>query len=638
MKKYLVLPLFVFILYFGCAKQHYNYSFLQNIQREKFGNANAVIVFDTTSVSLENTGNYVESQHKLVKILSMKGKADYSEASFGYYLSYDTVIVELARVITPDGKVINVPKEDIKDVKIPAFGKFFLPNVRMKKITFPDIVEGSSVEYVMKDIMRNPPMENNFDDMVLFEDMNPILSKVYVISSPMKLKWKVKNDNENIVKFTEEKKKNNTVYKWYASNVPGIVREPLMPPRTDVSKKLLVSSVPSWKVWSRWYYDLCKDKFATNDTMNIVIDSVLAGKKSREDSIRALYYYVSKNIRYVATTMSGKKGGYEPFPAIKTFRDKYGVCRDKAALLTAMLRKAGFEAYTVLTNPIAYVEKDVPVDQFNHAITAVRNRDRSFLFIDPTAEHTVDFLPGYEQGKGVLVCDEKGEDLAYLPTIPAKNNLLFIENKSEIDDQGNLKGTMAFRMKGLMDMSFRGMLLYYPPERIKQIFQQIIKGISTDAVLDTFYYSDPNDFYKPLEITLNFHSPDYALITGRIMTFHPAMMGGAGISTMMGGGRNPFALDKRKYPLFLFSTMATILEGSIKIPMGYKVKMLPEGYKEGLGFFTGISSYKKGKGYINYKAESDFNKFLISPQEYTKLKQVVDKLTKLGKQEIVLEK
>lgn len=638
MKRYLVLPLFVFILYFGCAKQHYNYSFLQNIQREKFGNANAVIAFDTTNISLQKSGKYVKKQHKLVKILSMKGKADYSEASFGYYLSYDTVIVELARVITPDGKVINVPREDIKDVKIPAFGKFFLPNVRMKKITFPDIVEGSSVEFVVKDIMRNPPMENNFDDMVLFEDVNPILSKVYVISSPMELKWKVKNDNENIVKFTKEKKKDKTVYKWYVSDVPGIVREPLMPPVTDVAKKLLVSSVPSWKVWSRWYYNLCKDKFTTNDTMNIVIDSVLAGKKSREDSIKSLYYYVSKNIRYVATTMSGKKGGYEPFPATKTFRDKYGVCRDKAALLAAMLRKAGFEAYTVLTNPIAYVEKDVPVDQFNHAITAVRNKDGSFLFIDPTAEHTVDFLPGYEQGKGVLVCNEKGEGLAYLPTIPAKNNLLFIENKSEIDDQGNLTGTMTFRMKGLMDMSFRGMLSYYPPERIKQIFQQIAKSVSNDAVLDTFNYSDPKDFYKPLEITIRLHAPNYALITGKMMSFRPAMMGGgASFTTMMGGG-NPFALDKRRYPLFLFSTIATETKGSIKIPKGYKVKMLPEGYKEDLGFFTGISSYKKGKGCISYKAESDFNKFLIPQEEYTKLKQIVDKITKLGKQEIVLEK
>ena len=40
--------------------------------------------------------------------------------------------------------------------------------------------------------------------------------------------------------------------------------------------------------------------------------------------------------------------GYEPHDVSLTFSKRYGVCRDKAALLAVMLRAAGFDAFPVL--------------------------------------------------------------------------------------------------------------------------------------------------------------------------------------------------------------------------------------------------------------------------------------------------
>jgi len=42
------------------------------------------------------------------------------------------------------------------------------------------------------------------------------------------------------------------------------------------------------------------------------------------------------------------------------------VCRDKAALLVAMLRKAGLPAYPVLVNYGEKKDQDVPNPFFNH--------------------------------------------------------------------------------------------------------------------------------------------------------------------------------------------------------------------------------------------------------------------------------
>ncbi len=58
----------------------------------------------------------------------------------------------------------------------------------------------------------------------------------------------------------------------------------------------------------------------------------------------ALYRWVAQEIRYLGLTLETEAPDFEPHPATMTFDRRAGVCRDKAALLTAMLRMAGFEA------------------------------------------------------------------------------------------------------------------------------------------------------------------------------------------------------------------------------------------------------------------------------------------------------
>ena len=70
-------------------------------------------------------------------------------------------------------------------------------------------------------------------------------------------------------------------------------------------------------------------------------------------------------------TLEDVSPGYAPHDVHITFDNRYGVCRDKAALLVAMLRIAGFEAYPVLIHVGPKKDEDVPLPYFNHAIAAV---------------------------------------------------------------------------------------------------------------------------------------------------------------------------------------------------------------------------------------------------------------------------
>jgi len=570
----------------------------------------------------------------------MKGKAQFSQASFGYFTKYDTILVEKARVINPDGSIIEVKQENIKDVKIPAFSKFFLPNVRMKKITFPNLKEGSSIEYCVKDVVSNPPKDNDFNSMQLFETNNPILNKVYEIQTNMNLDWKVEN-NAKIVKSVLKDIDDQKLYKWKAEDVPAYKREPMMPPAQNVLAKLVVSSVDSWEEWSRWYYQLCEDKIKTTPEMNTLVDSLLTDKKTRLDSIKSLYYWVSKNVRYVGTKMTGKKGGYEPFPAAETYEKKYGVCRDKAALLAALLRQAGFDAYVVLINPMMDVKSDIPhVCEFNHTITAIKNKEGSYLYIDGTAENTNELLMSIEQNKAVLPATPDGEELLYSPRLPAKSSLFSITAKGEINAENELQEKLVMKTTGLMGMAFRQILTKIPAEQRKMIFHKMISSISNQAKLDTFYYTDPENLDKTLELTFEISAQDYGLMLDKEFSFKLPLTtsGGSPVSSTLGAGQNPFALEERNYPLYFYSTMQTKIEETLDIPQNYKVKNLPESVTMGTENFFVESSFKAENGSIKHVMINSFEDYVFPPEEYKKMKKVIDRLSEISEQEIILEK
>jgi hypothetical protein len=92
---------------------------LKSITLAKYPDANAVVVFDSTVVTLQADGRNVTREHKLVKILTDQGKQEYATPEDEYCLTYSTADVKLARVIAPDGKVTNVAKKDIVDVPMP---------------------------------------------------------------------------------------------------------------------------------------------------------------------------------------------------------------------------------------------------------------------------------------------------------------------------------------------------------------------------------------------------------------------------------------------------------------------------------------------------------------------------------------
>jgi hypothetical protein len=554
---------------------------LKGITPEKYPDANAVVVFDSTLVTLQADGRNVTRAHKLVKILTDRGKQQFAATWDEYCLTYSKAEIRLARVIAPDGRVTNVAKQDIVDVPKPLWegSKFVLPNVRVKSIQFPGLALGSSVEWITEDITHNPVMDGQYDDEELFSGGEPMLAMVYSIDAPaaMKFRWLVKGGSLDTSFAVKGKRQ---IMTWSAHDVPRLVYEPMMP-YVESMTRLLVCTQPDWQTWSRWYYNLCSTQYEVDSALARAIDSLTAGAATEDAKVRALYNFVDQNVRYVEASNSGKKAGYQPEKISLTYQKRYGVCRDKAALLTGILRYVGIDAYITLTNPGTQTDGELPVDQFNHATVAVKRPEGGIYYLDPTVENSRQFYAASEMNRGVLVATKDGDDLRFTPVEPADSNLLAVRVADTLTAEGSLSGTIALTPTGYQDLRWRSTFLRLPPQQQKQTLEQYLQMFGPSARLDTVTTTNPRDLNVPFAFTLHFQVPDFATIlkskTGGRKTTIRFTLPGAGSSMF----RNKIfdwatSLPERRYPIDFSATQAWHVVHEMTLPKGFAPVLAPD--------------------------------------------------------------
>ncbi|MBI5059545.1 DUF3857 domain-containing protein [candidate division KSB1 bacterium] len=597
--------------------------------------SNAIVRFDCTAVHVQPDGHSVTFNHYRTAVLSDRAIAEHAQDVNVYNAGYDTVEVLVARVHLPDGKVVDVDPEQIKDVPMPAFGKFFLHNVREKIVTFPELVEGAEIEMLTKTTTHEPPMDGEFDFSCGLESDNPVARAYVAITLPQERQLHWKTRGTRVVNHRETPGDGTVKHVWEVAQVPQLVPEPGMPPWPEVASMLLATTVPNWERWSTWYDSLAGPTMVADDSIKALVKELTAGKP-RDEQLREIFYYVSNRIRYVETAMTGRKAGYKPEAASVTLRNKYGVCRDKAALMVTMLREAGIESEITLMNPSWKIDPEIAVDQFNHAIVAVRD-GQHVTYVDPTVEKTKEFLAGNEQDRGVLVCDHDGEPLRWTPIEASEQNLYSIKAESHLDSDAAFHSFVTITTRGLPDLILRNYLQGMPPKQREDLFKRLIQGVSATAELQSLEISDPMDFNTAMELKLAFSAEDYSITAGKYLLFQvPGQSTGLDFLTgyLLGGTD----LTERRFDLRLESTFAVRVDETVTFPDGYKVRSLPEKVELDYGQFRLARDFSQKANELNCRRVLDVSTLDVTREDYSKLQALLKKSDAMGRGQVVLVK
>lgn len=131
------------------------------------------------------------------------------------------------------------------------------------------------------------------------------------------------------------------------------------------------------------------------------------GAASDREKVRALYEFVSREIRYVAIHLG--RGGYQPRFAAKTLAAGYGDCKDKHTLLAALQRSLGIEASPVLVSTSSMLTAVADPGLADHLFTRVR-LGSELLWLDATPLAPFGYLAPQLRGKNALVVSVGGDE------------------------------------------------------------------------------------------------------------------------------------------------------------------------------------------------------------------------------------
>ena len=603
---------------------------------EKYPDADAVLL-DSLEVTRYNPdGTYVSEDSNTVKILTEKGRREESVISLSFNARYGSSRIVEVKVTSADGTVRDVDfakttKEATDNSSVSA--NIYDPMDRKIVCTVPGLKIGDVVYYRTRKEVKMSRVKDHYANIFVFEWTCPILKQTVRIIAPKDRPLKrmaVRNPLGNVKYSSKTLADGSVEHVWVAKDSPQAFAEPDTPPLYKVVQNLYVSTADDWQTISKWYWDLCVPHLSkTTPSISNQVSKIVAscGEKAGDyDKISAIYKWVAQEVRYMGLTMEETSPGYAPHDVNITFENRYGVCRDKAALLAAMLRIAGFEAYPVLIHAGAKMDNEVPLPYFNHAITGVRapgskEADKAgYILMDPTDESSRDIMPAYLGDRSYLVATPFGETLHLSSVPPAKANSLDVESEGTIEKDGSLLVKSVVRFKGLNDNAYRHGLLKMTAENRRRFFERAVKGASSSAELISAELK-PDDLRKTeeaLTVELLFRINE-AVLKGesREELTVPALSRILGVANWAFEGST--SLLKRRFPLVISSTARTTERIKIKLgdSIGETVALPKDISIDGAYSFSRKTSVKEGV--YTMERELSVNEVEFSPAEYEKL-------------------
>ncbi len=559
-----------------------------------YPNDNLVIVFDSTSVDVKESGLSHIQTHTLYKILNYKGALDVSVIKFGYDPLSAYSEIKKVIIYKNDGTIRELDMKAVLDYPAPAHMIYW--GAREKMIEIGRLDPGDAVEVVQHkkgftyallagdgddEDKYIPPMKGHFYDIVDFWSSNPEKIKVYQVSLPLDkhLQYQVYNGELQASSLVNG---DLAIYTFSKKDILPFHSESRMVAISDVATKLLLSTSPDWQLKSTWFYKVNEDFGSFDSTPEIKekVNEILKGARNETDSISRLTHWVADEIRYSGISM-GCGEGFTLHKGEMTFTDRCGVCKDKAGMLITMLRAAGFKSYPAMTMAGSRIDY-IPADQFNHCVTVVKLRDKKYHLLDPTwVPFTRELWSSAEQQQQFLMGVPEGADLRTTDLSAPENHYLKISGNSELSVDGTLKGTVTITAEGQSDAMIRGLFRTSSKTQWDQIVEKELLRVSTLAEVTKIEYSDPIDYSSgPIRIRIDYRIPQYGIVSGDRILFTPVIAEGVFKAVQPHLSFDTGPKDK-KYPFRDRCSRLVELNETITLPSVKKMILIPPACRTG---------------------------------------------------------
>lgn len=571
--------------------------------------ANAVILLDDQETTVKDSGEIVTHERIAFRILRPEGK---SYAAYSVYFDSETKINSFhGWSITAKGLEYEAKEKDAFEQSLGSQIEFADTKRKVMALPGGDVGTVVGFEYEQK---RRPYV---FQDYWDFQNIVPVEKSRYTLRVPSKWEYRADWLNHAEQKPAEQ----NGALVWEVTDVPRIEREYHEPDFRALAGRMIVTlfsdktthrNSESWNDLGVWYSQLTAGVRDPSPALQAKVQELAPANLSMFERIRALSLFAQRDVRYYAIEIG--IGGFKPHPAGEVFSHRYGDCKDKATVLSAMLSQIGVKSYYMVIHDTRgiFTEKTPPNSHFNHMILAIQMPDASIsrklpaMFEDPKLGHLLIFdptndlvplgqLPPYEQDSfGLLVTDGGGE-LIHLPVTTPDLNKIHRNAKLTLLPDGTLQGEIEEVRSGYLAMNGRAFLQHETQNDRKKMLEHFWGPNLGGFQIDTFNLENENDIDKDLVLRYKFTASHYAKTAGPLLLVRPRVVG------EMAG-----AFDVTKPRHYAYEFDAPFLRSDtveIKLPDGYSVDELPEPAKAIFPFAEYTSKAEKDGNVLKYSRE-----------------------------------
>jgi hypothetical protein len=603
---------------------------------EKYPDAQSVILLDDIKYIVNADGSSSQSEHEIIKILAPNGIEKYAKVLRSYIKPDQTISIEIARIIKPDGKIIKLEqgKDILQEAKLaqgsPIYNNFIIVSLDFSKAEVNDIIEFKLTLHNKKSILKD-----NYWSVSFIEDDVPMEETRYTVrmhKDANKLRWF--SSGPNAFKGQPEKKSlsQGVEYKWVLKGRKPIMNEPNAPGVRDRTSYIMVSTTPSWEELSRGLYKVYEPCLKPDKDIQNKVNEIIKDIKEPQDKINKIASFV-KGLKTINL-------GFNPESIMQINPGDMLKCSvltklDAQILFISMLRAAGFEAYPAIISDLRYgsVRKEFPSPfQFNNLVSAIKFKN-NWIYMDASSPFAqpVEIQAGIE-GQDLLVLKTEGSQVIKTPISSADKNLEDMVSNAQLSSDGSVGVTLKLTETGTRKMFWDAFLnLIQAPESQGIVFNRLVTVISPEAKLLGFHKEESVD-KNTLSMELTFMVDEYPLISGNYWIVKMPLLPAQRMEFLEQDS------SKRQFPVVLGSTSKEVKTFNITIPEGFSVKSLPKN----ISFSNKVGSLKVNSVFQNSKISYEYifqvDKTDIPVTEFKDLQDLYYKSFKASSEVILLEK
>jgi hypothetical protein len=587
----------------------------------------AVVLLDQTEYTVAPNGTAIEHYRRVVKILRPNGRR---EGIVRVGFDDDTKIRSLkVWSIGPDGHQYVMKDQQMVDHGYDNEGSLY-SNAKYREADPPGRDPGGIVAFEYEQNVRPFLTEKTWD----FQENIPKLSQSFTLTLPPGYTYGTVWAHHATTPVIELEHQH---FRWDMKDTPAIDLEdvPLAPAADSLAGRMTIhyagpgltlATAGTWPSIGLWYQQIAQDRLAPTPEIAAKSQELTAGKTDFYEKAEAIGEFVQNKVRYFVIEMG--IGGYQPHPAAQIFHNRYGDCKDKATLVSAMLSSVGIHSALMMVDTSrGVVDPDAPSLWGNHMIAAIEipegyqspslrsvvtaKNGHRYLIFDPTWELTpFGQLENNLQGSYGILLEGPHTEAIQLPVLTPDRNTVRRTATLELKPDGTLEGTVTEKRFGDLSEERRAFYTMGDANEQRRYLDHVLNRDIDSFAISDLKVVNAASLNKDFSMSFGLTAEHFARPMGSLLMLRPRVL-----------GTDAFPLNRkqRSLPIDLRETMQSTDSFDIKLPPGYTIDELPEPVKLDLGFASYESASTLTDGILHYTRTFTVKQITLPASKYSDL-------------------